>query len=83
MTPKAQPTQANGLLHYTLPPDKLAQAYALYRIDVSLYIIVTFYVFLVLWLMLRTRFGARLRDFAEHLSRLWLVRAAVFVCSFW
>ncbi len=73
---------ANGLLHYTLPPDKLAQAHALYRIDVSLYIIVTFYVFLVLWLMLRTRFGARLRDIAGHLSRFWLVRAAVFVVLF-
>jgi STE24 endopeptidase len=74
--------QANGLLHYTLPPDKLAQAYALYRIDVSLYIIVTLYVFVVLWLMLRTRYGARLRVFAEHLSRFWLVRAAIFVMLF-
>ncbi len=75
-------TQASGLLHYTLPPDKLAQAYALYRIDVSLYFITTFYVFLVLWLMLRTRYGVHLRDFAERASRFWLVRAAVMIVAF-
>ena len=52
---KRDPTsQASGLLHYALPPDKLTQAYALYRIDVSLYFITTLYVFVVLWLMLRT-----------------------------
>ena len=75
-------TQASGLLHYTLPPDKLAQAYALYRIDVSLYFVTTVYLFLVLWLMLRTRFGARLRDLAERVSRFWLVRAAVVIALF-
>ena len=75
-------TPARGLLHYTLPPDKLAQAHALYRIDVSLYFIATLYVFLVLWLMLRLHYGARLRDFAERLSRFWLVRAAVVIALF-
>jgi len=82
-SPSASTTaQATQLLHYTLPPDKLAQAYALYRIDVSLYFISTIYVFLVLWLMLRTRFGARLRDSAERLSRFWLVRAALVFIGF-
>ncbi len=75
-------TSAGGLLHYTLPPDKLAQAYALYRIDVSLYFIATLYIFLVLWLMLRLHYGARLRDFAERVSRFWLVRAAVVIALF-
>jgi len=75
-------SQAGGLLHYTLPPDKLAQAYALYCIDVSLYFITTLYVFLVLWLMLRTRYGVRLRDFAERISRFWLVRGAVVIAGF-
>ena len=75
-------SQASGLLHYTLPPDKLAQAYALYRIDVSLYLITTFYVFLVLWLMLRTRYAVRLRDLAERVSRFWLVRAAIVIALF-
>ncbi len=79
----ASPTsQAGGLLHYTLPPDKLAQAYALYRIDVSLYFIATLYVLLVLWLMLRTQYGVRLRDFAERVSRFWLVRTAIVIALF-
>jgi STE24 endopeptidase len=75
-------SQASGLLHYTLPPDKLAQAYALYRIDVSLYLITTFYVLLVLWLMLRTRYAVRLRDLAERVSRFWLARAAIVIVLF-
>lgn len=75
-------SQAGGLLHYTLPPDKLAQAYALYRIDVSLYLITTFYVLLVLWLMLRTRYAVRLRDLAERVSRFWLARAAIVIVLF-
>ena len=79
---KSNPTPASGLLHYTLPPDKLAQAYALYRIDVSLYFITTLYVFLVLWLMLRTHYGVRLRDFAERLSRFWLARATMVIALF-
>jgi len=75
-------SQSGALLHYTLPPDKLAQAYALYRIDVSLYLITTAYVFLVLCLMLRTRFAALLRTMAERASPFWLVRAAIVFCCF-
>lgn len=78
----AATTGAGKLLHYTLPPDKLAQALALYRIDVSLYFIATLYVFLVLWLMLRTRFGARMRDLAEETTPLWLARAAIVIIGF-
>lgn len=70
------------LLHYTLSPDKLAQARALYRIDVSLYFIASLYVLLVLWLMLRTGFGPGLRDWAERVSRFWLVRCAYVVIAF-
>ncbi len=73
---------AGGLLHYTLPPDKLAQAYALYRIDVSLYFITTLYVFVVLWLMLRTHYGVRLRELAERISRFFLVQAAIVITLF-
>lgn len=72
-------TSTNGLLHYTLPPDKLAQAHALYRIDVSLYFLTTLYLVLVLYLMLRTRYGARLGELAERFSRYWLLRAAIVV----
>ncbi len=75
-------TQSGQVMHYTLPPDKLAQAHALYRIEVSLYFVVTLYVFFVLLLMLQTRFAARLRDAVERLSRFWLIRGALIVLGF-
>jgi Zn-dependent protease with chaperone function len=75
-------SRASEILHYTLPPDKLARAQALYRIDVSLYFITTLYVFFLLWLMLRTRFGAHLRNLAERVSRYWLVRAVIVFAGF-
>jgi Zn-dependent protease with chaperone function len=81
-TQSATTPQADGLLHYTLPPDKLAQAYVLYRIDVSLYLVTTIYLFAVLYFMLRGRFAARLHDAAERVSRRWLVRAAMVICGF-
>ena len=74
--------QASGLLHYTLPPDKLAQAYALYRIDVSLYFVTTLYVFLVLWVMLRRVTPFVCATSAERVSRFWLVRAAIVIALF-
>lgn len=80
--PASAPSPADGLLHYTLSPDKLAQAHALYRIDVSLYFITTLYVFFILWLMLRTRYGVRLRDLAERVSRFWLARGAIVIALF-
>jgi STE24 endopeptidase len=73
---------SGDLLHYTLPPDKLAQAHALYRIDVSLYFIATCYLFLVLWIMLRKRYAVHLRDLAERLSRFWLLRGAIVIALF-
>ena len=65
------------LLQYSLPPDKLAKAYALYRHRrFALYFVTDAVDFLVLLLMLRTRFGARLRDWAEQVSRCRFVQAA-------
>jgi len=78
----ANATSPQPLLHYSLPPDKLAQSYALYHIDGSLYFITTIWSFLVLWLMLRTRFGARLRDVGERASRRRFVQAVIVVCLF-
>ena len=75
--------QASGaLIQYSLPPDKLAKAYALYRLDGSLYFITTLWAVLVLWVMLRTHFGARLRDWAERMSRRRFVQAIVVMCLF-
>jgi STE24 endopeptidase len=70
------------LVQYSLPADKLAKAYALYRLDGSLYFITTLWAVLLLWMMLRTRFGARLRDWAEQLSRRRFMQAIVVMCLF-
>ncbi len=75
--PASQP-----LLQYSLPPDKLTKAYALYLLDGTLYFVTTLWGFVVLWLMLRTRFGPHLRDWAERLSRRRIIQAIVVMCLF-
>jgi len=70
------------LLRYTLPPDKLTQAYALYRLDGTLYFITTIWSLVVLWLMLRTGFGTRLREWAGRASRRRFVQAVVVMSLF-
>jgi STE24 endopeptidase len=75
-------TASRPLLQYSLPPDKLTQAYALYVLDGTLYFITTIWGFVVLWLMLRTRFGMRLRDWADRASRHRFVQAVVVMSLF-
>src|ERR1022692_966738 len=60
---------SHPLLQYTLPPDKLEKAYALYLLNGALYFVTTVWSFFVLYLMLRTRFGVRLRNLATTVSR--------------
>jgi STE24 endopeptidase len=82
-TPEAATaTPAHGLVHYTLPADKLEKARALYVTQGTLYFLTTAWSFLVLYLMLRTRFGVRLRNFAESTSRFRIVQAAIVMSLF-
>ncbi|MGA2372627.1 MAG: M48 family metallopeptidase [Candidatus Korobacteraceae bacterium] len=74
------PTQP--LLRYSLPPDKLAKAYALYLLDGTLYFVTAVWGLLVLWLMLRNRFGQRLGDLAQRASRYRLVQAVIVMSLF-
>ena len=53
---------------YTLPPDKLQKAHALYEIDIWLGIVETIYGFLILYALLRWRVTAKYRDWAEAVS---------------
>jgi|HubBroStandDraft_6_1064221.scaffolds.fasta_scaffold02595_9 STE24 endopeptidase len=78
----AASTQPQVLLHYSLPPDKLQKSYALYLIGGVLYFVTTAWGFLVLYGMLRARFGGRLRDLAVRASRFRVVQAAVVVSLF-
>ncbi len=79
-TPAA--SSSKPLLQYTLPPDKLKKAYALYLLNGWLYFITTIYGFLVLYLMLWTRFGARLRDTAQRTSSFRFVQAVIVMSLF-
>jgi Zn-dependent protease with chaperone function len=78
----ADTTQNAALIHYSLPPDKLQQSYALYLITGVLYFVTTVWGFLVLYAMLRVRFGAGLRNLAERASRVRVLQAAIVMSLF-
>jgi Zn-dependent protease with chaperone function len=82
--PPADSTSVSSrpLLQYSLPPDKLAKAYAIYLLDGALYFITTLWSFLVLWIMLRRRFGPRLRNWAEKASRRRFAQAVIVMSLF-
>jgi Zn-dependent protease with chaperone function len=73
---------SHPLLQYTLPPDKLEKAYALYLLNGTLYFVTTAWSFVVLYLMLRTGFGVRLRSLANTVSRFRVLQAVVVMCVF-
>ncbi|MDR3748288.1 MAG: M48 family metallopeptidase [Acidobacteriota bacterium] len=82
--PANAPTSASSrrLLQYALPPDKLQKSYALYRLDFTLYFATTLWSLVVLLLMLRSRFGGRLRDWAERVSRYRILQAVIVMSLF-
>ena len=53
---------------YTLPPDKLAKAHALYTVSVRLMIVDTIFGFLLLLAFVYGRVGSRFRNFAERVT---------------
>jgi len=65
----ATPAHPSQITEYSLSPDKLAKAHALYMIDVWLYVAATLYAFLVLWFILRARWVVKFRDVAESVTR--------------
>jgi STE24 endopeptidase len=78
----AMAASAHQLLQYTLPPDKLQKAYALYLLYGTLYFVTIAWILLVLYLMLRMRFGARLRDWAQRASRFRILQAVIVMSLF-
>jgi Zn-dependent protease with chaperone function len=73
---------SHPILQYSLPADKLAQAHAIYRLDATMVPILTAWTILVLYLMLRMRFGVRLRDWAERASHFRPVQAVIVMSLF-
>ena len=81
--PQPRLASSRPLLHYSLPPDKLAQAYALYLLDGVLYFVTT------LWGLAGPLADAALplrsvacERWAERVSRFRLVQAAIVMSLF-
>jgi STE24 endopeptidase len=73
---------AAPVTHYTLPPDKLRQAYGLYLIYGALFFTSTLYGWLVFWLFLRRRWMVRVRGWAEHIASARILQTAIVVPIF-
>ena len=67
------------ITQYSLSPDLLAKAHALYTVRTTLYFLETAWGILVLIGILRFRIGARLRDLAENGTQFRFVQAVIFV----
>ena len=81
--PKPAPAPASKrpspVTHYSLPPDKLAKAHALYTVRTTLHFAETLYGILLLLFILRFQLGAKFRDFAERVTRIRFFQAFLFV----
>jgi STE24 endopeptidase len=75
----AQATPTPQTTEYTLPPDKLAKAKALYDLSAKLRIVNTAYSLIMLLAILSLGVAASYRDWAERASRYRLVQALIFV----
>jgi STE24 endopeptidase len=64
---------------YSLPPDKLEKAHALYTARTTLHFVETLYGILLLLFVLRFRLGVKFRDAAERVTRLRFFQAFIFL----
>jgi STE24 endopeptidase len=64
---------------YSLPPDKLARAKALYETQTVLYLVDLVFGIVVLWVLLKLRVAPVFRDLAERAGKNSFVQALVFV----
>ena len=71
-------TSGAPIAEYSLPPDKLVQATALYKTGIIMFVLGTAYGFAVLLAILFLRLNARFRDWAERASRRRFVQVVVF-----
>jgi Zn-dependent protease with chaperone function len=78
VSPIAQPQPKNKITAYTLPPDLYRKARNRSRIGFASRIVGFFYGLFVLWFILRRKFSARFRDWAERVSRNRFVQALIF-----
>ncbi|MGO8997656.1 MAG: M48 family metallopeptidase [Polyangiaceae bacterium] len=74
--------ESSAVTHYSLPPELLPKAAALYSIHVRLHFFEALYGVAVLALLVRLRVAPRLRDFAERVTPRRFVQALLFVPPF-
>jgi Zn-dependent protease with chaperone function len=74
-----QPPQELKVTEYSLPPDKLAKAKALYETRTVLYLLDLVFGIVVLWVLLKLRVGPMFRDLAERAGKNRFLQALVFV----
>ncbi|MGA8212007.1 MAG: M48 family metallopeptidase [Candidatus Sulfotelmatobacter sp.] len=74
-----EPPQELKVTEYSLPPDKLAKAEALYKTRTMLYLFGTVFGIVVLGLLLKLRVAPAFRDLAERVSQNSFLQALVFV----
>jgi STE24 endopeptidase len=73
------PSHKLEVTQYSLPPEKLAKAGALYEIQTVLYVFGMAFGIVVLWALLRLRVAPAFRDLAERTGKNTFVQALVFV----
>jgi STE24 endopeptidase len=78
-TQKAQAPAEPTVTAYTLPPDKLAKAEALYTIRTGLYLFGMVFGIAVLWIVIKLRLGPAFRNLAERVTKNRFLQAAIFV----
>jgi len=74
-----QAVATKPIIAYTLPPDKLEKAKALYELRLKFEVIIPLYSWLVLVAVLSWGIARRYRDWAESVSRRRLVQVFIFV----
>src|SRR5512142_402592 len=68
-----------AITHYSLPPEKLAKSYALYKTRIVLLIVDSIYGFSNLFIILGIHLGPRFRNISYRVSRFCFVQAYIFV----
>ena len=76
---QTQQPQELKVTEYSLPPDELAKARALYETRTVLYLFGMVFGIVVLWVLLRLRVAPAFRDLAERASRNTFMQALIFV----
>lgn len=77
--PLSDSSAQNSTSTYHLPPEKYQKAITYSRAGYRLYFLSVFWNLAIILFLLRTRFFARLREFAESRSRNHLLQATIFV----